>query len=237
MSHPDEPQNAFYDALSERAPNFTLRNFRVHEFVLEAGLRPDARVLELGCGWGAQTELLAKFLKRGTVTAVDFSQRSLDRAAKRLRAFSNVTFRRLDLTRDSLEGSFNVVVLPDVLEHLPESSHAHLFEQVSTVLGPAGSVMVNIPSPFLQEFCRREKPELLQPTDLALSTSHLARLAESVGLYIHSCRFYEVWWTPCDYEFLVFRTIASQRRFRLLDHPRASLLERLRHRILRLRGR
>lgn len=69
--------------------------------LLHAGTRypQDARVLEAGCGVGAQTVTLARNSPGARFTCIDVSARSLEAARERARAASlaNVTFQQADL--------------------------------------------------------------------------------------------------------------------------------------------
>lgn len=85
----------------------------------EAGVR----VLEAGCGVGAQTERLVQHSPRAHFTAIDVSEQSLDAASRRLSALgcANVEFQRADICRLPFpDGSFDHVFLCFVLEHLSE---------------------------------------------------------------------------------------------------------------------
>jgi len=91
--------------------------------LLHAGTRyPDgARVLEAGCGVGAQTVTLARNSPSARFTCIDVSSRSLDAARERARAASlaNVTFQQADLFDLPFpEESFDHVFICFVLEHL-----------------------------------------------------------------------------------------------------------------------
>lgn len=85
-------------------------------------LAPGCRVLEAGCGTGAQTLQLARRHPHARIVAVDRSADSLRVAEQRLRAegLSNVEFLLADLQALPFEpGSFDAVFVCFVLEHLP----------------------------------------------------------------------------------------------------------------------
>ena len=104
---------------------------------------PGSRVLEAGCGIGAQTVILAKGSPGARITSVDLSASSLAIAAERVKASgaSNVEFRQadiLDLPFD--EGSFDHVFVCFVLEHLPDPALA--LASLRRVLAPGGTITV-----------------------------------------------------------------------------------------------
>ncbi len=82
---------------------------------------PAGRVLEAGCGVGAQTITLAKNSPEAVITSIDISEASIAEAKKRVEAegFSNVIFQQCDIFNLPFEPeSFDHVFVCFVLEHL-----------------------------------------------------------------------------------------------------------------------
>lgn len=105
----------------------TLTDLLHHDTHYPAG----SRVLEAGCGIGAQTVILAQNSPGAAITAIDISQDSLRRAEERVRAagFAHVTFRQADIFNLPFGlASFDHIFLCFVLEHLadPLAALAHL---------------------------------------------------------------------------------------------------------------
>ncbi|WP_370972041.1 L-histidine N(alpha)-methyltransferase [Amycolatopsis sp. cg9] len=94
-----------------------------------------SRVLEVGCGVGAQTVHLAARSPDAHLTAVDVSEESLKQAEARV---PGVDFRQADLF--GLDGEYDHLFVCFVLEHLPdpEKALAHL----KTLLRPGGTITV-----------------------------------------------------------------------------------------------
>src|SRR5512137_1502833 len=65
----------------------------------DTGYPPGSRVLEAGCGIGAQTVTLAEKSPGSAITSVDISESSLRQAEARVRAagIGNVSFRQADI--------------------------------------------------------------------------------------------------------------------------------------------
>jgi SAM-dependent methyltransferase len=102
-----------------------------------------ARVLEAGCGVGAQTLTLASRSPAAHVTAVDVSAPSLAKArmAVAAKGLTNVEIRQADiLDLPFAAGSFDHVFLCFVLEHLPRPRDA--LRALKAVLRPGGSLTV-----------------------------------------------------------------------------------------------
>ena len=91
---------------------------------------PDgSRVLEAGCGIGAQTAILAKNSPGADITSLDISSDSLQLAEEKIRSsgITNVTFRHGDIFDLPFEReSFDHIFVCFVLEHLADPSGALL---------------------------------------------------------------------------------------------------------------
>lgn len=102
-----------------------------------------ARVLEAGCGVGAQTVTLAANSPGAAFTSMDISEKSLAEAQRKLKLanLKNVTFHQGDIfALDFPEDSFDHVFVCFVLEHLPAPVLA--LENLLRVLKPGGSLTV-----------------------------------------------------------------------------------------------
>lgn len=104
-------------------------------------------ILEIGCGTGKNTALLAGLGER--VLALDFSEGMLARARQKVRA-ANVAFDVADLTRPwpCPEQSTDLVVCNLVLEHIRDLEF--IFGQAARALKPGGRFFVCELHPFRQ---------------------------------------------------------------------------------------
>lgn len=109
---------------------------------LDAELALDATVLELGCGTGQLSNLLA--MESRTVVGADLSIASLTRA----RAFAQsngirAAFVQMNLFRPCFRpGSFDLVIANGVLHHTPDAHAA--FQQAATLVRPGGHLLVGL---------------------------------------------------------------------------------------------
>ena len=104
---------------------------------------PGSRVLEAGCGVGAQTITLAHNSPQALITSVDISEHSVAEAQNRIEAagFTNVSFQQGDIFNLTFEtASFDHVFVYFVLEHLANPIAA--LKCLSDVLKPGGTMTV-----------------------------------------------------------------------------------------------
>jgi len=102
---------------------------------------PGCRVLEAGCGVGAQTVILAGHSPDAAFTSVDVAEDSLAAARRQVRdaGFTNVTFQQADIFELPFPPAhFDHVFVCFVLEHLPDPDRA--LTALMRVLKPGGSI-------------------------------------------------------------------------------------------------
>lgn len=102
-----------------------------------------SRVLEAGCGIGAQTVILARNSPGARITSLDISEESLKRAEEKIRQeeITNVTFRQGDIFHPPFEpASFDHIFVCFVLEHLADPRAA--LEKLRPLLRNGGTITV-----------------------------------------------------------------------------------------------
>jgi 2-polyprenyl-3-methyl-5-hydroxy-6-metoxy-1,4-benzoquinol methylase len=96
------------------------------------------RILEVGCGEGAMTERLAKRYPHAEITAIDITPRlgRLYSGDRRRVTFQQATIEEIATERP---GAFDLIVLSDVIHHVPPSLRTSLLQGIRGALTPGGT--------------------------------------------------------------------------------------------------
>ncbi len=228
---------AFYDAFvpQQKRAAFNERHQFLFQLMLDCALDSRSHVLELGCGIGVMTSLVAKVNRQGRVVAVDISSASISEAKRCLPDAPHVELVVGDVVDVAVSGGpFNLVTLFDVMEHVPVERHTALFRNVAHFMSPDSLLLVNIPNPAYLDYLRQNEPETLQVVDQSLPGDQITACAYSSGLRLRFFFTYSLW-REDDYQIIAFekdapfedRDIPSPavwsrwlRRFRRLLSPR-----------------
>lgn len=101
-------------------------------------------VLEVGCGDGFGTPLIAQAVKR--VIAIEPDRRHIKSNQARLKKIKNVEFRALSICDKVPQEKFDAVFSIDVIEHLDKSLNKPFFENQSACLKKDGVCIVGTPN-------------------------------------------------------------------------------------------
>ncbi|MEJ2722066.1 MAG: class I SAM-dependent methyltransferase [bacterium] len=128
------------------------------------------------------------------VVGVDISENNIGIAEAYAGVFDNAEFRVLDIIENADQmdalGVFDVILLPDVIEHIPKDRYTALFGSLERALSPSGRVLLTFPSPGYQEYLRSHHPEHLQVVD---ETVRPADIVSSTSLELHYYSRRDVW--------------------------------------------
>lgn len=103
----------------------------------------DEHILDVGCGDGKITAVLAQAVPQGSVVGVDISPDMIDFASKTSSTYSNLKFLVGDARKLSFENQFDVAVSFTALHYVKEQLQALQYIQKS--LKPGGIALVVIP--------------------------------------------------------------------------------------------
>lgn len=101
-----------------------------HELITK--VHKGSSTLEIGCGYGIMTVLLAHLGKLKTGIGIDISRKSIRVAQKAIcPAGSNIIFKCLSMNERWPEGDFDAVISIDVLHHIPLKDQRAFIEKLS----------------------------------------------------------------------------------------------------------
>jgi SAM-dependent methyltransferase len=134
---------SYYEDLWERLPDalepadFALR----HDFLLESKITPGVRALDLGCGTGAFTAVLAGV--GADVIGAEVAEAALERARA---AHPGLSFELVgfDAPLPFDDCAFALVWASEVIEHVADT--ARWLSEVRRVLAPAGRLLLTTPA-------------------------------------------------------------------------------------------
>lgn len=114
-----------------------------HRYLFAAPLVAGQEVLDVACGEGYGTALLAA--RAATATGVDIAQSAIDHACSRYAAIANLGFRQADCAAlPFADGSFDVVVSFETIEHI--ATQEPFLDEVRRVLRPEGLLLLSCPN-------------------------------------------------------------------------------------------
>lgn len=198
----------FYDNFSSRQARAGINNRHLSIlFHLEQlGLKKHHHVLEVGCGIGTVSELILQSLSsQGRLHAVDISPKSIEIAKRLTSKYKNATVEVRDLTKEKISATFDVIVLPDVLEHIPFEFYTPLFENLNQMLSEDGFIFIHVPHPNYLEWLIKQGSKELQIIDNPVYTNKLSSLVYPAGFYIDYLKSYSVYSNSPDYQIILLK--------------------------------
>lgn len=197
----------YYDEYVEFQKNVGVnqRHYSILDKLNLAGLNENDTVLEIGCGIGTFSGLLSNKLSKGKLVSMDISSASI-KFANETSTFKNTTFIHADAANyDYSTLKFDVIVFPDVIEHIPIELHSQLFKKMSEILKPNGYMFIHIPNPYYLEWCHKNRPDLLQVIDQPITTDLIISNTYPHGLHITELKSYPIWVKDNDYQYIILK--------------------------------
>jgi cyclopropane fatty-acyl-phospholipid synthase-like methyltransferase len=227
----------FYDEFTsyQISKKINIRHRNIFLLLRKFGLKKDSNILEIGCGIGTVTSLIAAYASNGKTVAVDISPKSIEIAKNVIcRHLKNVEFVVSDLSDFKFEPfKFDFIVLPDVLEHIPYEQHSNLFKIFDACSHDDTTLFIHIPSPFYQRWTFKNKKQDLQIIDLDLDSDHIIKTAYENNFCLMEMRTYPLHIREGDYQYFIFKR-PKKREFKNVAYH--SYLERvIREIIFRIR--
>ena len=154
-----------------RVPAYTRRE---HELRYELVLPyvKDKTVLDIGCGYGYGSAILAAVAK--TVTAIDLNNEAISTAKARYCDVANLQFIQGDILKflESASLSGDAVVLYEVIEHI--EAHDQLLQQIWQTTAEGGRLFLSTPNRLKTPFYRKNPYHIRE-----LSPEEIRKLVET----------------------------------------------------------
>lgn len=113
----------------------------LHRYALAREFSAGKAVLDIACGEGYGTRLLAE--NASSVTGIDIDNKTIELAKKRY-ATGNIQFLRRDATNTQLpDATFDLIVSFETLEHIED--HAGFMKEIKRLLKPDGLLLISTP--------------------------------------------------------------------------------------------
>lgn len=184
----------------------------------------NARVLDVGCGTGVMSDFMTRF---GTVIGIDYSEPAVRLAAQMV---PRASFRVGSLVDASFPaGSFDVISLFDVLEHVPLGERANFMAALGRILSASGVLIASTPHPHLTGWMQAQRRDLMQVVDDVVELRDVVELLAPLDLTLTRYATYDIDRGGPEYQLMVFarglragdkprRNQALERRLRAVDN-------------------
>jgi trans-aconitate 2-methyltransferase len=211
MQNPEEKDKvvSFYDQFAEKQQKTGInsRHLSILDKVKLAGLQADHKILEVGCGIGTVSHLLATQVPKGKVLAVDISPESIEKAKVLWKDQENLSFEVSDMSDfDKGEEKYDFFVFPDVLEHIPVDQHSLLFQNIQKHAHQDSVIFIHIPAPRYLQWMIENEPQKLQVIDQPLDSGDLIKSITAKGFFLEKMETYPLFFEEKDYQYFIFRS-------------------------------
>jgi trans-aconitate 2-methyltransferase len=184
-----------------------------HYFLLDQlklqGVKSNSNILEIGCGIGTMTNLIAPLLTNGSLTSTDISPKSIELAKKNNAKFKNINFIAADSTNLHFPKlNYDFIVLFDVLEHIQNEFRSDFIKNIATVMGENTKFLVNVPAPHAHIHAIQNSPELMQIVEVPVWVEEFIVILKNNGLEIKSFFTYDMWQKE-EYQFYLIEKAKS----------------------------
>lgn len=172
-----------------------------HEFIKETlkfFVRPGMKVLDLGCGIGITTSYLRSL--GADAIGIDISPKLCEYAREKFGG----KFLCKDILKLDLNQQFDLILMADIIEHIPLPQHDKLFNILKKHARSGTLILIYLPNPLFIDYVRKHKPESLQLVDESVYIDKLIHRAYKNGFELIYLSLYGIE-CPEQYVHIVFR--------------------------------
>ena len=199
-----EDIRVYYDErVDGKLRDFTQANPRIEaaiQLIAEWSPAHPRRILEIGCGIGATAWRMARAWPRAEVIGSDVSVGSIE-VARTCFQRPNLTYQAGLIKKGVLKGTFDLIVLMDVYEHIAPADRPVLHAALKSLLSEDSRLILTVPTPALQA-ASADSSVGLQPIDEDIDLDEIETLREDTQTDLLLYRKVGVW-NYGDYAHLV----------------------------------
>ena len=121
----------------------TAQNNKIQHLIKKLNIKPNQKVLDIGCGWGSLAIDIAKSVNC-EVTGITLSKKQFDycqKKAKELNLENQVTFKLIDYRE--LNEKFDRIVSVGMFEHVGRKFYGKFFNQIEKLLNNSGVSLIH----------------------------------------------------------------------------------------------
>jgi len=161
---------------------------KINHIIKKLDLRPDQKILDIGCGWGGMVFEIGK-QSQCEVTGISLSENQINyckKKAKELRMDNQIHFELCDYRQ--VKGKFHRIVSVGAFEHFGKKFYKTFFKKIHNIMTDDGICLLHTigsiapPGP-VQPFIQRR----IFPGGILPSLSDLVKPIEKTGLIIADC--------------------------------------------------
>jgi len=228
-----DKQVEYYNKYIDRQKNVgvNLRHKSIASKLVDNGLKNGVNLLEIGCGIGTFSGLLPNINGDGANLCIDISDESIKYAHEKFKSEKSLRFECSNAIHHNFgTNKFDVIVLPDVIEHIPLEQHATLFEKLDSILKKDGFVFIHIPNPHYLAWCHENRPDLLQIIDQPIYTHELLNNLKNTSLHLNVLKTYSIWIKDHDYQYIVLKKNGFEDFSETIDE-KITFLDRIKYKL------
>ena len=182
--------SGFYEDPGLSLEEAQLKKYR--RIIETLGIRSNHHVLEIGCGWGGFSELVAEETG-ATITGITISKEQFDYACNRIQKAGLNKKAKIQLSDyREVSGTYDRIVSIEMLEAVGEAYWPDFFNTIAKNLAPNGKAIVQVIFVPDKRFANyRRKSDFIQrhifPGGMLISPKMMEKQAQKVGLSISEC--------------------------------------------------